>query len=78
MLGGEWLLKYIFNSLLHHFSASTSNYKLKVNVDGVSLDSCNGVYAREGVVLKSGQICAGGVKGKYFKFGSIEIKLINL
>ena len=37
---------------------------MKVNVDGVSLDSCNGVYAREGVQLKNGQICAGGVKGQ--------------
>ena len=36
---------------------------MKVPLDVVSLESCNQIYAKAGVVLQNGQICAIGVTG---------------
>jgi len=40
-----------------------SNFKLKVNVNGWSLERCNKAYNQFGVNLGSGQMCAGGING---------------
>lgn len=45
-------------------TASNSNIKLKVEIDGVPLDQCNNVYRIQNVVLTPKQLCAGGVPGK--------------
>lgn len=44
-------------------TASQSNVKLKVSINGVSISQCNGVYGRQGVTLTNNQVCAGGEKG---------------
>ena len=44
-------------------TANFSPIKLKVTVDGVSISTCNKVYALEQIKLsQTGQICAGGKK----------------
>jgi secreted trypsin-like serine protease len=45
-------------------TASASNIKLYVDVDGVGGNQCNQVYRSEGVQIVNSQICAGGVPGK--------------
>ncbi|XP_058450366.1 serine protease easter-like [Malaya genurostris] len=45
-------------------TARFSNVKQKVGVDGVELARCNEVYKQEQVVLRDGQLCAGGLAGK--------------
>lgn len=42
---------------------SASNIKLKVNVDGVSNNDCQGVYASENRQIIDSQVCAGGKEG---------------
>lgn len=42
--------------------SNTSNRKLQVVVDGVDLNECINVYARENVHLLNTQLCAGGEK----------------
>lgn len=43
--------------------ASSSNVKLKVSMNGVSLKQCNQMYRKYRLTLTSNQICAGGVEG---------------
>lgn len=42
---------------------SASNKKLKATVSGVSINSCNSVYSRQGINLSNKQLCAGGEIG---------------
>lgn len=44
--------------------SSSSNIKLKVELSGVPLEQCNGVYRAQNVVLSQKQLCAGGQPGK--------------
>lgn len=44
-------------------SMSASNKKLKASVTGVSIDSCNSVYSKQGINLSRKQLCAGGEIG---------------
>jgi len=44
-------------------TASNSNLKLKVSVNGVPLDQCNNVYRVHNVALGPKQLCAGGAQG---------------
>lgn len=56
-----------FNSKLsfHYvYLASSSNIKLKVELNGVPLSQCNRVYRSQNVVLSQKQLCAGGQPGK--------------
>lgn len=53
----------IHSSNCFFITVSFSNIKLKVKVPGVSNQKCNLVYSRHGVILGSGQLCAGGTKG---------------
>lgn len=46
------------------FTASTSNIKLYVELNGVPLSQCNQVYRSQNVVLGDKQLCAGGQPGK--------------
>ncbi|XP_031616415.1 serine protease easter-like [Contarinia nasturtii] len=47
-------------------NGQSSDRKMKVGVNGVSLNECNlnNVYRRQGITLTSKQLCAGGVRGK--------------
>lgn len=44
--------------------SSSSNIKLKVELNGVPLEQCNRVYRAQNVVLSQKQLCAGGQLGK--------------
>lgn len=46
------------------FSASRSEVKLKLEVNGFNLEQCAGVYRRASISLGTNILCAGGEEGK--------------
>lgn len=53
----------VINEYKFSSTASNSNIKLKVQVDGVPLSRCNSVYRLQNVQVGPTQLCAGGLKG---------------
>lgn len=64
-----------------------SNVKLKAILDVISIEKCIEIYAKEGVVLKNGQVCAKGSSevdacignsgGTLMDVDSTDINLLN-
>lgn len=46
------------------FSASRSDIKLKLEVNGYNLDECSEVYRNHKIRLNSKHLCAGGEEGR--------------
>lgn len=56
------LLSFLFSLF---FTASRSDKKLQLQINGVNLDRCDEIYQRHlGLKLSRNQLCAGGEEGK--------------
>lgn len=47
-----------------YFTASRSEVKLKLEVNGFNLNQCSNVYRRASITLGTNVLCAGGEEGK--------------
>lgn len=50
--------------IIFQFSASRSDVKLKLDVNGFNFDQCSNIYEKSSIKLSNKQLCAGGEEGK--------------